>query len=148
MQVNQLLREAADLVGDETRRQGVSLRFDLAENVPETLADPAQIQQVLINLLQNATEAMGGKMLQPREVAMATALVEENQIEVSVADQGGGLPAEMETRAFDAFVTSKPQSLGLAICRSIVEWHGGRLWATVNEDQGMTFRFTLPVTTK
>ncbi len=150
VQVNQLVREAADFVGDETRRQEVSFRFDLAKNVPVTLADPIQIQQVLVNLTHNATEAMSEVKPNSREVAVATALAEDNQIQVSVADQGGGLPPDMESRAFDAFVTDKPQSLGLvlAICRSIVQWHGGRLWATANEGQGMTFRFTLPITTK
>lgn len=123
---------------------GVSIRTTLAAEPPAVTADRVQLQQVLMNLILNGIEAMGewGGQLTvttPRDVS--------GDLLCSVVDTGVGLPAEKGEEIFQPFVTTKPQGtgMGLAICRSIIESHGGRLWATPNEGRGATFHFTLPV---
>ncbi len=118
--------------------------MELDADVPKILADRVQLQQVFMNLMLNAIEAMkdaGG------ELTIRLRVNPGGQLTISVSDTGVGLPAESTERMFDAFHTTKPQGtgMGLAITRSIVESHGGRVWATPNQGTGATFHFTLPV---
>lgn len=110
--------------------------------------DAVHIQQVMVNLIRNAIEAMQTTEISQRVLTVRTSLVDEKWIEVAVHDRGSGLPAEIEQQLFQPFFTTKPTGtgLGLSISRSIIEAHGGRLWATPNPDQGAAFHFILPKT--
>jgi PAS domain S-box-containing protein len=143
--VNEVIREMIVLLRNEAIRHSVSVRPELAERIPKIQADRVQLQQVFMNLMLNGIEAMvdtGG------ELAIKSQLKQDGEVLISVTDTGVGLPPENADRIFDAFYTTKPQGsgIGLAITRSIVESHGGRLWAAANSPQGATFHFTLPVT--
>ena len=136
----------ARMLGNEACRHSVSIRTDLKDDLPMTVADRVQLQQVLMNLMLNGIEAMkdtGGV------VTVKSQLDEDGQIEVSVSDTGPGLPLGNADRIFDAFFTTKPEGsgMGLAISMSIVESHGGRIWANRNGGPGATFHFTLPAET-
>src|SRR5579872_934817 len=142
--VKDIIREITVLLGDEAIRHSVTICSELDEHVPHILADRVQLQQVFMNLMLNAIEAMketGG------ELTIRSGLNPEGQLFISISDTGVGLPAESSDRIFDAFHTTKPQGtgMGLAITRSILESHGGRIWATPNRRAGATFHFTLPV---
>jgi signal transduction histidine kinase len=121
--------------------------MDLAAAVPMTLGDRVQLQQVIINLVMNGIEAMQSVTDRPRELVIRSRQDETQQVLVSVADCGVGISAENADRLFTAFFTTKASGMGmgLSICRSIMEAHGGRLWATANVPHGTTFQFTLPV---
>jgi PAS domain S-box-containing protein len=141
--VNELIREMLALVRNEANRKVISMRTALAAELPPVVADRVQLQQVFMNLMLNGIEAMnetGG------ELTIKSQLMGDGQLLISVCDTGVGLPAEKAERIFDAFFTTKPQGsgMGLAISRSIVESHHGRLWATRNSARGTTFHFTLP----
>jgi PAS domain S-box-containing protein len=140
--VNEAIREMVVILRNEANRHSVAIHTDLAEGLPKAMTDRVQFQQVLMNLMLNAMEAMGEKS---GEVSIKSQLAEDGQLLISVADTGVGLPAENEDKIFDAFFTTKSQGtgLGLAITRSIVEAHGGRIWATANSGRGSTFFFTL-----
>jgi len=145
--VKDIIREITVLLGDEALRHSVTIRSELDELVPHILADRVQLQQVFMNLMLNAIEAMketGG------ELTIRSGLNPEGQLFISISDTGVGLPAEGTDRIFNAFHTTKPQGtgMGLAITRSILESHGGRIWATPNRGAGATFHFTLPVETE
>jgi len=131
------------LLREEAIRNSVTIHTELDAEAPNILADRVQLQQVLMNLMLNAIEAMkdGGGVLTVR-----SGLNPEGQLVVSISDTGVGLPAENRERIFDAFHTTKPNGtgMGLAITRSIVKAHGGRVWATTNSGAGATFHFTLP----
>jgi PAS domain S-box-containing protein len=140
------IRDVLSLIQYEAERKSVSIRAVLTPDLPPMKADRVQMRQVLLNLTLNAIEAMkdsGG------ELTVSSALDDPGYLKCSVRDTGVGLPAEHGDRIFDAFVTTKPtgSGMGLAICKSIVESHGGRLWATANEGPGATFQFTLPTAT-
>jgi PAS domain S-box-containing protein len=142
--VKDIIREITVLLGDEALRHSVTTRSELDEHVPYILADRVQLQQVFMNLMLNAIDAMkemGG------ELTIRSGLNPEGQLLISISDTGVGLPAENSERIFDAFHTTKPQGtgMGLAITRSILESHGGRIWATRNQGAGATFHFTLPI---
>src|SRR5246127_931901 len=142
--VKDIIREITVLLGDEALRHSVTMRSELDEHVPDILADRVQLQQVFMNLMLNAIEAMketGG------ELTIRSGLNQEGQLLISISDTGVGLPLENTERIFDAFQTTKPQGtgMGLAITRSILESHGRRIWATPNRGAGATFHFTLPV---
>jgi PAS domain S-box-containing protein len=141
--VNELIREIALLLQNEIKRHSVTIDLELAENLPEVVGDRVQVQQVLMNLMLNALEATQDV---PGALKITSQPTDGNQLVISVSDTGLGLPAEKVDEIFDAFFTTKPQGIGmgLAISRSIVESHGGRLWATSNPGRGATFRFTLP----
>jgi PAS domain S-box-containing protein len=144
IRVQGIIREMTVLLGDEALRHSVTILSELDENVPDILADRVQLQQVFMNLMLNAIEAMkdaGGEM------TIRSGLNQEGQLLISISDAGVGLPRENTERIFDAFHTTKPQGtgMGLAITRSILESHGGRIWATRNQGAGATFHFTLPV---
>jgi PAS domain S-box-containing protein len=140
--VNAVIREMAVLLQQEARAASISIRTTLAEALPDVMADRVQLQQVFMNLMLNAIDAMkdtGGELTitsQPGEGA---------ELRISVSDTGVGLPTENPDQIFDSFVTTKPHGtgMGLAITRSIVESHGGRLWAIANTGPGATFLFTL-----
>ena len=143
--VNEVIDEIVALLRGEAHRCAVSIRTDLAGDVPRITADRVQVQQVLMNIMLNGIEAMkemGGVL------TVTSQLDPGDQVMISISDTGVGLPAEKADQIFDAFFTTKPQGsgMGLAISRSIVASHGGSLWATANVDRGATFRFTLPTT--
>jgi signal transduction histidine kinase len=142
--VNKIISEIVLLLRAEANRYAVSTRTDLADNLPSVIVDRVQIQQVLMNLTLNGIEAMsetGGVL------TVKSKLREDGEIQISVNDTGPGLPQDKNDHIFDAFFTTKPQGsgMGLAICKSIVESHGGRIWASGNDGRGATFHFTLPV---
>ena len=141
--VNALVEEAAALALVGTREQGVEARFDLDPRASPVLADRVQVQQVVVNLVRNAVEAL--RDAPRRGLVVATAAVAD-AVEVSVADTGPGLPEDVAERLFEPFVSTKRHGMGvgLSLCRSIVEDHGGRLWAEANPGGGAAFRFVLP----
>lgn len=142
LDVNGVIQEMVVMLRSEATREAVSMRTQLTGDLPQVMADRIQLQQVLMNLMLNGIEAMAdtGGVLTVRSGT------EDGRVMISVSDTGVGLPSETE-RIFDAFVTTKQQGsgMGLAISRTILESHGGRLWATGNEGRGATFHFTLPV---
>jgi len=142
--VNKVIREMIVLLHNEAIRYSVSVRPELAEGIPNVMADRVQLQQVFMNLMLNAVEAMKDTA---GELTIKSELGQDGQLLISVSDTGVGLPAENADRIYDAFYTTKPEGsgMGLAITRSIVEAHGGRLWATANGGPGTTFNFTLRV---
>jgi two-component system, LuxR family, sensor kinase FixL len=142
--VNTLAKDAIALGLVGTAHIGVTVSTKLEADLPRVLVDRVQIQQVLINLLRNAVEAM--QESPTRTLDVATLVSEDKDIVVSVADSGPGVPPEIAEKMFQPFVTSKPggMGVGLAISRSIVEAHGGRLWMTPNKNGGVAFCFTLP----
>jgi len=142
-----ITREMTALLRKEAVRHSIKIYSELAEDLPTVLADRVQIQQVFMNLMLNAIEAMkdtGGKL------TISSRSTPQGHVTVSIGDTGVGLSVENTERIFDAFHTTKPQGtgMGLAITRSIVDAHGGRVWATVNQEAGATFHFTLPVKTE
>lgn len=144
--LNQLAQETLDLLGNEAARHAISVRADLAGDIPPVWADPVQLQQVVVNLVMNGVEAM--KDIQGiRELCLETRRSSDGEVVVSVYDTGVGLPPQPAEQLFEAFVTTKPQGtgLGLSISRTIVEAHGGRLWTAANAPRGAIFRFTAPV---
>ena len=145
MDLNDVIREVAGMV--RVPDDGVSLRLELASNLPPVHADRVQVQQVLLNLIGNAIDAMKSVTDAPREVSLRTEVVPPAGVSVAVADNGIGLDPARLDRMFEPFYTTKPEGLGmgLAISRSIVESHGGHLRAELNTDRGMIFSFTLPV---
>jgi PAS domain S-box-containing protein len=145
--INDVAREVVALMQRELTSQQMALRTELALNLPTVLGDRVQLQQVIINLVMNGTEAMQSIKDRPRELLIRSRLDEAQHVLVSVTDYGLGIPAENADRLFEAFFTTKASGMGmgLAICRSIIEAHEGRLWATANLPHGATFQFTLPV---
>jgi PAS domain S-box-containing protein len=146
VKVNDIVREMLVLLRAEANRYSIVTNSELAPELPKITADRVQLQQVFMNLMLNAIEAMkdtGG------ELTIKTELSREGRLLISVRDTGVGLPAEKTKEIFKAFFTTKPEGsgMGLAISRSIVESHGGRLWATPNEGRGASFHFSLPTTT-
>jgi PAS domain S-box-containing protein len=141
--VNQVAGEMLALLRNEADRHSISLRTELALQLPLIMADRVQLQQVLMNLLLNGIEAIADG---PGEITVQSQSTEQGLLLISVTDTGVGLPCEKPNRLFSAFYTTKPQGtgMGLAISRSIIEAHGGRLWAAVNAERGATFHFTLP----
>jgi signal transduction histidine kinase len=130
-------------MGGKAREHGVSIRTDPNDDLPKIAADRVQLQQVLMNLMLNSIEAMkdtGGVL------TVKSQLIEDREIEIAVTDTGPGLPLGNADQIFDAFFTTKPEGsgMGLAICKSIIESQGGRIWAVANSGRGTTFHFTLP----
>ena len=144
LDIKDVIREMTVLLRSEAIRYSITIHAELDTDVPNILADRVQLQQVFMNLMLNAIEAMkdtGG------ELRIRPQLNPESQLMISISDTGVGLPADNTERIFDAFHTTKPQGtgMGLAITRSIVESYGGRVWATPNQGSGATFHFTLPI---
>ena len=140
--VNGIIHEMLTLLKGEAAEYSINMRSDLAASLPNIRADRVQLQQVFMNLMLNAIEAMtdsGGELT-------VRSQRQDSQLLLSVSDSGVGLPTEKMDQIFSVFFTTKPQGsgMGLAISRSIVESHGGRLWAIANDRRGATFQFTLP----
>src|ERR1700674_2557360 len=141
--VNELIQEMLTLLKGEPTRSSIAMHTDLSAELPKIMVDRVQLQQVFMNLMLNGIEAMedsGGELA-------VKAKLQDGQLQFSVSDTGVGLPTEKVDQIFSAFFTTKPQGsgMGLAISRSIVESHGGRLWATANDGRGATFHFALPI---
>jgi C4-dicarboxylate-specific signal transduction histidine kinase len=146
LDLNDAIRETATLLGSEIRRQRVVLKLDLAVGLCPVLGDRVQLQQVMMNLMMNGIEAMATVDDRPRLLRLSTYTEPFGTVAVAVADVGVGLTADEVERLFEAFFTTKPNGLGvgLAICRSIIEAHGGRLWVNANVPHGAIFQFTVP----
>jgi C4-dicarboxylate-specific signal transduction histidine kinase len=142
--VNEVIREMVVLLQGEATQYSVSVRMDLAPDLPEVMGDRVQLQQVMMNLIMNSIDAMkavdGG-----RELAIRSGRAEKDQLVVSVSDTGVGLPPR-QNEIFNAFFTTKRNGIGmgLAISRSIIESHGGRLWASGNSPRGASLHLALP----
>jgi C4-dicarboxylate-specific signal transduction histidine kinase len=149
LDVNDVVRETILLVRHELISHQVSLRMNLASALPTILGDRVQLQQVIINLVMNGIEAMQSVTDRPRELVVRSGQDELGQALISVADCGAGIAAENVDMLFNPFFTTKHggMGMGLSICRSIMEAHGGRLWAMATVPHGSMFQFTLPVGT-
>jgi PAS domain S-box-containing protein len=147
LDINEAIREVIELTHGETVKNGISVRTDLADGLPLIHGDRVQLQQVLLNLIVNAVEAMSDVSKGTRELLITSGEVEAGYVLVAVRDSGPGLDPKCVDRLFETFYTTKAtgMGMGLAICRSIIEAHGGRLWACTNEPRGAVFQFTLPV---
>jgi PAS domain S-box-containing protein len=147
LDVNEVVREVVVLVRGELMSHQVSLRTEFAPALPMILGDRVQLQQVIINLVRNGVEAMQLVTDRPRELVIRSGQDKTRYMLVSVTDRGVGISAEHADQLFNAFFTTKASGMGmgLSICRSIIEAHGGRLWATANIPHGATFHFTLPL---
>jgi signal transduction histidine kinase len=143
--VNEVVREMIVLLRGEATRYNVSMQTELAAELPAVLGDHVQLQQVMMNLMLNGMDAMKD-VDGTRELAINTQRAENEQVLVIVSDTGVGLPTQEPDQIFKAFFTTKSHGtgMGLSISRSIVESHGGRLWAVNNSSRGASFRFTLP----
>jgi two-component system sensor kinase FixL len=146
LNVNEIIFEVIALARSEAHRNRVSLKVQLTDDLPPVFADRIQLQQVILNLIMNGIEAMSDARGGPRELQINSGRRDSNGVLVAVRDSGKGLDPESLDHLFDAFFTTKPDGMGmgLAISRSIIESHGGRLWATPNAPQGAVFQFTLP----
>jgi C4-dicarboxylate-specific signal transduction histidine kinase len=147
LEINEAICEVISLTQGELQRHRVGLQTWLADGLPLVPGDRVQLQQVIVNLIVNAVEAMSGASSGPRELTIASGAVDSNDVFVEVQDTGPGLdPANLD-RLFQSFYTTKPDGMGmgLAISRSIVEAHGGCLSAAANKPRGAVFRLTLPV---
>jgi signal transduction histidine kinase len=142
--LNQVIEEMATMMGEEANRYAVTIGTDLAQGLPKVLADRVQLQQALMNLMLNGIEAMQGT---GGELRAKSQLGPDGQLLISVTDAGVGLPIENLDKIFNAFFTTKTRGtgLGLPITRSVIQSHGGRIWATSNSGGGATFHFTLPL---
>jgi PAS domain S-box-containing protein len=143
--VNEIIREMIVLLRGETTRYNIFVGTDLAADLPQVLADRVQLQQVLMNLVINGIEAMKDAD-GTRELAIRSQRMQDDEVVVSVSDSGVGLPTHQTEQIFNAFFTTKPHGtgMGLRISRSIIESHGGRLWAADNSPRGASFYFTVP----
>jgi PAS domain S-box-containing protein len=146
LHVNEIVSEAMSIVEHELFRARVSPRMELSTDLPVVFGDRVQLQQVLLNLIINGIEAMQTVTDRPRELIIRSEQDEAHQVQITVTDCGVGLPAESAHRIFDAFVTTKASGMGmgLSICRSIIQAHGGRIWASTKESCGAAVQFTLP----
>ena len=147
LEVNEAIVEVIALTRGEVMKNNVSVQTQLAEGLPLIQGDRVQLQQVILNLIINAVEAMSGVSEGSRGLLIGTGKDASGRVLVAVQDSGPGLNPESFERLFDSFYTTKPggMGMGLSICRSIVEAHGGRIWATPNAGPGITVQFTLPI---
>jgi two-component system sensor histidine kinase DctS len=143
--LNSVIDDALGLIDAQARRHGVRVQADLAANLPEICADRVMIEQVVVNLLRNAIDAMRNTPPEVRLLGVASAKGDAG-VTVSVADQGAGISAEVAERLYAPFFSTKEEGMGMGlnICRSIIELHKGRLWFEPNPAGGTSFRFTLP----
>jgi C4-dicarboxylate-specific signal transduction histidine kinase len=146
LNINETIQEVISLVGSDVLRNKVELKTELATDLPPVLADRVQLQQVILNLILNGREAMSGVQSHPRSLLVSSQKSKSGGIVVAVRDSGAGLDPKDAERIFDPFFSTKAEGmgLGLSISRTIIEAHGGTLWATQNEDKGATIQFTLP----
>ena len=146
LDINDVIREAVSLEQREILSRQVLLRTELASALPRVLGDRVQLQQVVINLVMNALDAMAPVTDRPRDMLIRSQRDDANEVLVAVRDSGTGIDAENTERLFNAFFTTKASGMGmgLSISRSIIAAHGGRLWVSPNADHGATFQFALP----
>jgi PAS domain S-box-containing protein len=149
LEINGAIREVMEFTRSATVENRVSVHTELADGLPLIRGDRVELQQVILNLVMNGIEAMQSVEDRPRELVIRSIQDETQQVRVGVMDRGVGFSAENADRLFTAFFTTKSNGMGmgLSICRSIIEAHNGRLWATANAPHGATFQFTLPVST-
>lgn len=145
--MNEIIDESVALAESQASRNDVSVEIELEPHLPVTLGDRIQLPQVILNLMLNGIESMSEVTTRPRRLMIRSMTREEDEICVSIEDCGIGVSAENLPRLFEPFFTTRSQGIGmgLAISRSIVEAHGGRLWAESTVNQGSVFQFTLPV---
>jgi signal transduction histidine kinase len=145
LDINDVVADVVALVDGEARRARARLRTELAGNLPRVLGDRVQLQQVVLNLLLNGLDAMHAVVGRPRDLIISTQREANDRVGVAVRDSGSGIDPQLANRIFEAFYTTKRGGLGmgLSISRSIVEQHGGRLWAVPNDGPGTTFHFTV-----
>jgi len=145
--INAAVLDALGVTRGEVAKNGVAVKTQLAEHLPIIQGDRVQLEQVILNLIVNAVEAMSGTGEGPRDLQITTAKCGANSVLVAVRDSGPGMSSASLDRAFEAFYTTKSGGLGmgLSICRSIIDAHGGRLWASANTPHGAIFQFILPV---
>jgi len=146
LNLNETIREVLALIGDQAKKNSVMIRTQFVDDVFPVLGDQVQLQQVVLNLVMNAFEAMSSAGEGARELVIATRNTDGDQVQVTVEDSGTGLDPDTMRKIFDAFYTTKPggMGMGLSICRSILQTHGGRLWAAARDGPGTAFHFTLP----
>jgi C4-dicarboxylate-specific signal transduction histidine kinase len=146
LDVNAVIREVLELLQGELSSKRVSVRTKLSRDLPQISADHVQLQQVVLNLVTNALEAMSGNPLGSRVLNVSSKHNQSDEVIVAVEGSGPGIDPKDLDRIFDAFFTTKSQGMGmgLSICRSIVELHGGRLWASARRPRGSIFYLTLP----
>lgn len=146
LSIADILNDVRGLVREDLQRERITLQVQLAPGLPRVQADRVQLQQVLLNLISNAIDAMSRIEDRPRELRISADAAEPDSVVIAVADSGAGIDPESEDRIFEAFFTTKDKGmgLGLSICRSIIESHGGRLWASRGSPHGSVFQFTLP----
>jgi PAS domain S-box-containing protein len=146
LDINGAIAEVIELTRGEVVKNGISTQIRLADGLPVVQADRTQLQQVILNLIVNAVQALTDRGDSGRELSISTSTNGPDEVLVSVCDSGPGITSEDLGRLFDPFYTTKPggMGVGLSICRSIMEGHGGRIWATANDPQGAAFHFTLP----
>jgi signal transduction histidine kinase len=145
LDINDVIGEVVALAEGEARRTHARVRTELAGTLPRVIGDRVQLQQVVLNLLLNGLDAMHEVLDRPRELVIRTEAEATDHVRVAVRDSGSGIDPQLATRIFEAFYTTKPagMGMGLSISRSIVEQHGGRLWAVPNDGPGTTFQFTV-----
>jgi C4-dicarboxylate-specific signal transduction histidine kinase len=143
--INEVIGGVASMISVEARQRSASVSLDLSEVIPYVHADPVLMEQVILNLARNGIEAMEENPPEEREVTIRSRGYEDEAVEIQVVDRGRGIDPQQEANLFTPFFSTKPQGtgLGLHICRSIVEAHGGHVWVSRNEQHGVTFHFSL-----
>jgi PAS domain S-box-containing protein len=146
LDLNETISEVLALIGDEAKRQSVIVRTQLADSLPPVAGDRVQLQQVVMNLVMNAIEAMSNVRERLRELVVITQNTDAECVQATVEDSGTGIASDTVDKIFDSFYTTKPggMGMGLSISRSILQYHGGRLWAVAKDDAGTMFHFTVP----
>jgi C4-dicarboxylate-specific signal transduction histidine kinase len=144
--LNEATREVLALSLSELQRSRVVLRLELADDLPLVTGDRVQLQQVILNLIRNASDAMSAVDDRPRQLLIRTERDEDNRVRLTVQDAGGGFDPQAADRLFESFYTTKNDGMGigLSVSRSIIESHQGRLWATLNNGPGAAFSFAVP----
>jgi PAS domain S-box-containing protein len=145
LDLNELIREVLILIDDEAKRHSVTIQTQFADELPPVVGDRVQLQQVVLNLVMNAIQAMSSIGARAREMAITTRSIEPDQVQVTVEDWGVGIDPEKIHKMFEPFYTTKSggMGMGLSISRSIIQAHGGRLWAAAKDGQGAAFHFTV-----
>lgn len=143
--INEVITGVGSMISVEARQRGASVTLDLSHAIPYVHADPVLMEQVVLNLARNAIESMEDNAPEERQVTIRSCAYEEETVEIEVCDHGRGIDPQLERDLFTPFFSTKPHGtgLGLHICRSIVEAHGGHVWLTRNAEKGVTFHFSL-----
>jgi len=145
--INESILEIVDLAGVDAKRYKATTQLELQPNLPTALANATQVQQVILNLVQNACEACEQVPISRRGVSVHTSLANEDELKITVSDSGAGIASELGDQLFEPFYSTKEKGIGmgLAISKSIIEAHNGKLWSTANPVCGTSFHFTLPI---